>query len=440
MHSHPSQHGPTTLECQSLQPIAQPSRVSIPISWMDFSDNLLVGSHSAFESPARPSHAQPQHATTQPSSPSKNKSQIAAFNGLFNTPRRDLISIDDSSAGETPKSPPRDESDATPETTHRRPSPSKFDFTSMPALPHTVNTMEQASPRRDSFFGRIKKFCSPGRGEVPRGDVIHAKDARIRKKKSRTGRMKRHSDSSGDEDRPHKRSRRSPRKASSSKSQQEPSWITNLFTFIASHPTVPHILSFYAQLAFNVFLLAAFAYWIYSCWAAIVNDIDHKAMEARTDIIAEIAQCAEQFRINHCDSPTRVPALEQVCNNWAACMGRDPTRVARARVSAHTFAEILNSFIEPISYKAMIFTLLLVFGCFAISNFAFGLLREKTAQTQHYPTYQWQPPTPSRAFSGEGNGFYGTPWHAPIGGLEPQASGIGHIDGQGSPVRRLAFS
>jgi len=35
-------------------------------------------------------------------------------------------------------------------------------------------------------------------------------------------------------------------------------------------------------------------------------------------------------------------------------MSRDPREVARARVSAETFAEILNSFVEPISYKAMV--------------------------------------------------------------------------------------
>lgn len=35
-------------------------------------------------------------------------------------------------------------------------------------------------------------------------------------------------------------------------------------------------------------------------------------------------------------------------------MNRDPTVVGRAKVSAETFAEIINSFIEPISYKTMV--------------------------------------------------------------------------------------
>lgn len=91
-------------------------------------------------------------------------------------------------------------------------------------------------------------------------------------------------------------------------------------------------------------------------------------------------------------------------------MNRDPTQVGRARVSAETFAEIINSFIEPISYKTMVgllkfllldfisfrwclelfsigidtkikfkqfFCLLTVFGGIFFSNFAFGFYRAK---------------------------------------------------------------
>ena len=57
---------------------------------------------------------------------------------------------------------------------------------------------------------------------------------------------------------------------------------------------------------------------------------------------------------NRCERESRVPAMEGVCDGWEKCMNRDPGRVGRARVSAHTFAEILNGFVEPISVKAMV--------------------------------------------------------------------------------------
>lgn len=64
--------------------------------------------------------------------------------------------------------------------------------------------------------------------------------------------------------------------------------------------------------------------------------------------------CSKEYLENRCAPNTRVPAMEKACVAWEKCMNRDPTVVGRARVSAETFAEIINSFIEPISYKTMV--------------------------------------------------------------------------------------
>lgn len=133
-----------------------------------------------------------------------------------------------------------------------------------------------------------------------------------------------------------------------------PGRVASLFAFIEKHPALPHILSFYAQLLLNVFLVFCFIYIIYSFWSTIRSDVDKKSEEAITDILAEMAVCAQNYRENRCEKESRAPALESVCNNWERCMNKDPRSVGRARVSAHTFAEIFNSFIEPISYKAMV--------------------------------------------------------------------------------------
>ena len=68
-----------------------------------------------------------------------------------------------------------------------------------------------------------------------------------------------------------------------------------------------------------------------------------------------MAVCSKEYLENRCAPTTRVPAMEKACIAWEKCMNRDPTVVGRARVSAETFAEIINSFIEPISYKTMVF-------------------------------------------------------------------------------------
>ncbi|CAK3819326.1 Nucleus export brr6 [Lecanosticta acicola] len=365
---------------------------------------------------------------TSRTSPAKALPPTPAYNGLFRTPRKmDSMEIDDSSAGETPKSPEQEQ--------------------------QTPDTMGRSA--RESWMVRFKnKMYSPGRGEVPRG-ADHEKKISKRRRDRDLGRhisrRRRHSVSdSGEDSEMAKSSRKSSREQKGEQaSEKKPHWLSTAFTFIAQHPTVPHILSFYAQLAFNVFLLAGCSYLIYCFWSAVSGDVDKKSHEAMADIMAEMAACAEQYTTNKCDRSTRAPALETVCENWNKCMNRDPSKVGRARVSAHTFAEIFNSFVEPISWKAMIFTFLLVFGCFATTNLAFGFFRDKSNQYYHHqqpPPFYHQgppPPTPQRSFSNEnpGSQYYGTPWSHHVPALEPQPSqGFGQIQGRGSPVRRLVYN
>jgi hypothetical protein len=130
--------------------------------------------------------------------------------------------------------------------------------------------------------------------------------------------------------------------------------IGGFFHYLESHPNLPHVLSFYAQLALNVFLIFGIMYILYSFWSTIRSDVDKKSQEAMAEVLAEIAVCAKHWKDNQCDKGTILPALEAVCREWEKCMNKDHKSIGRARVSAHTFAEIFNSFIEPISWKAMV--------------------------------------------------------------------------------------
>ena len=142
--------------------------------------------------------------------------------------------------------------------------------------------------------------------------------------------------------------------------------LSALFTFIERHPSVPHILSFYAQFLLNLFLVFMFISILWSFWQTIRADVDKRADDAIAEAMAELAACAHQYRENRCEPGARVPAMQTVCEGWERCMGRDPRRVGRARVSAHTFAEIFNGFVEPISWKAMVSLDVLVFFLFIV--------------------------------------------------------------------------
>ena len=42
------------------------------------------------------------------------------------------------------------------------------------------------------------------------------------------------------------------------------------------------------------------------------------------------------------------------CAAWEACMARDPRVVGRARVGAGVLAEVVNGFVEGISWKTLV--------------------------------------------------------------------------------------
>lgn len=143
--------------------------------------------------------------------------------------------------------------------------------------------------------------------------------------------------------------------------------------FFLLDPMAPGILSAYLQTIFNLGLLSIFIYFFYLIVSTVRYDIDQKVEEYSTDILAEMSKCSHEYVRNNCMPGKRVPALETMCNNWERCMNQDPAVVGRAKVSAETFAEILNGFIEPISLKSMAFLVVLSVGAFFVNNFAFGL-------------------------------------------------------------------
>lgn len=210
--------------------------------------------------------------------------------------------------------------------------------------------------------------------------------------------------------------------------------LTPIFTFVESHPTVPTILSYYAQFIMNAFILSGAIYMLYCFASAIRSDVDRASDEVAAEILADMNVCAKSFVENRCAAGFEVPpALRPACESWERCMNRDPKSVGRAKVSARTFAEILNGFVEPISYKALvgsflffhhlddlpsdgptdseinvqIFSVVILTTAITIANYTFALFRNKglnphTApppyphQQQQYHQHPHQTPAPQQ--------------------------------------------
>ncbi|KAG9532178.1 hypothetical protein KCU93_g1339, partial [Aureobasidium melanogenum] len=388
-------------------------------------------------------------------------------NPLFSTPRK--LDVDDfaSSGGETPKSPERNDvdSDATPDMSLR----SKFsnlDTMSKPVF--TAGGKKEkdkdSMSRRQSWWKGFKDLASSPRSKE---DYAHGAERKIMKRRSKEQQaLVPRRDSISDSETEVKQIQvAKPRKVSSKQdksldkpipSQEQPQqqqqhqypqtpskhWTLTVFEFITAHPTLPHVLSFYAQLLLNMFLIGSIMYILYSFWATIRGDVDKKTSIAVAEVLAQMAACARDYNQNRCDPATRAPVLENACNNWEQCMNQNPQNVGRARISAHAFAEIFNSFIEPISYKAMIFTVLLIFVTIAGSNFAFSVFRDKAAENasaQHHHYYNGAPPpTPQHSYNPALEWNSNPYQQGQQLGLEPAPSQYA-ADRETSPVRRLQF-
>ncbi|KAE8836859.1 hypothetical protein PTNB73_07764 [Pyrenophora teres f. teres] len=137
----------------------------------------------------------------------------------------------------------------------------------------------------------------------------------------------------------------------------QPTFTMNLAGFLSwveAHPNLPMVITYYLQLTVNMFLGGLFVYIVYSAWAGVMTDVDIESSKHASEVMVEIAACALEYNRNRCRPEEVVPAMEKACGVWETCMNRDPKKVARATVTAKTFAMIFNSFVEEFSYKSMV--------------------------------------------------------------------------------------
>jgi hypothetical protein len=306
----------------------------------------MIGSHSIFDSPERSSVPSLREPNSQPflfsqPPPSTSKPAPSPYRApSFTTPRKPF-DVDISSGPENLSSPEQADNEDTPEAPK-----SAADFTSKDAKPGN---------KRNSLFNFYGRFApSPGRGDATRPKFSDAIARRVHKKRRRAQNFgkqlalaRRSSEDSSDEDVSRPTSPNAP-------PLQQMGRLATLFSFIEQYPNAPALITKYFQTLANAAILTFAFYIIYSVWSTIRADVDRASEDSAAEILAEMAACAKNYVDNRCGGDNRLPALETVCSNWELCMNRDPNSIRRAQVSAHTFAQIINSFVEPISLKTMV--------------------------------------------------------------------------------------
>lgn len=145
------------------------------------------------------------------------------------------------------------------------------------------------------------------------------------------------------------------------------------------HEKTSYMLSSYLQLLVNLIATCYATYLTYSIIQTIRQDIKHKLSQQISNTLIEIESCKRSYQENNCDPELIVPILEKPCAYWLQCMNQDPFNGGgnKSLISAETVGMIINSLIEPLSFKfflVMFGFILLIFAC----NFTFGFIRAKS--------------------------------------------------------------
>lgn len=169
-----------------------------------------------------------------------------------------------------------------------------------------------------------------------------------------------------------------------------PQNMSNHYTLNMSAPAppksdTPYILIGYTQFIFNTSLVLIFLYLLVQFILTVQRDVEERISEYSREIVQEITACALQYRNNLCET-NPIPAMAHQCATWETCMNRDPSKVGRARVGAELIAEVINGFVEPISWKTLIFT---------VTSISFFTIFANTVFNFYLRQYAPVPPTPS---------------------------------------------
>lgn len=142
----------------------------------------------------------------------------------------------------------------------------------------------------------------------------------------------------------------------------------NAYTFVS-----------YLQLFLNFITVVVLFSFVTSLVRSLKTDITSSWNHKRLELEYESINCKNLYAINECTLGDK-PALLDQCQQWEQCMNRDNNLFFRARTTlgAQLFGEVINSFVEPIGWKALLVVMLgLAIWCFS-SNFLLGYMRAKS--------------------------------------------------------------
>jgi hypothetical protein len=297
------------------------------------------------------------------------------------------------------------------------------------------DTPEVKASRRDMVMFTSSKKAQPapmftkalatpgnlrGRDDVRR-KLYDGQKVRKRKRHERDPRAAYYDTESSDDERP--RSRSAKDNALAAPLAPQSGIIARSLDLISDRPSLPFILTYWVSFLFTLCTTLGVLWLLYQIWSTVQHDLSAAAAAEVSKVISEMGACADHYTRNRCDPQSRIPAMEEMCRQWEVCMNQNPEEVGRTKVSAKMLAQVITSFCEPFSWKAITVGGFLFLAVWGTSNAAKGMARSRN--DYHPPPPQ---PPPQHWYAQGGQGQMG--WaQSPM----PQLQGGGGDWGYGMP-------
>ncbi|GIX63322.1 nucleus export protein BRR6, putative [Babesia caballi] len=144
-------------------------------------------------------------------------------------------------------------------------------------------------------------------------------------------------------------------------------------------PMTPEVFNGWVRAFFNVAVTTVLLYLGLVFILAISRDIGNGLEKRRQMVKAEAMLCQELFRKNKCRT-VKVPALEQQCRDWEACMYKDAILYDDASfLSAEVLGGVVNKFFSQLDARTVGIVLASFLALFVGSNCALSMSSSRSS-------------------------------------------------------------
>ncbi|ELA48218.1 hypothetical protein VCUG_00259 [Vavraia culicis subsp. floridensis] len=137
-----------------------------------------------------------------------------------------------------------------------------------------------------------------------------------------------------------------------------PSSPTSVESGKGNNARVPFLVSAYALMSFNLLIIAILSFTIIKTFFVLRNDIRIRIDNEFADLLYLIEDSKYKYEVNRCGC-IDIPAMRKDCMIWKNNMSKSRSDVEVMKIVMDCFGDMIDRFLERISWKFFIFSVCL---------------------------------------------------------------------------------